>query len=97
MPSTPATGDRAEAARPSQERLEASDGGLEAGLSEVAAQWVDHRRDMAVGVGVDPKGHLEDVDVAGGLCDDGHRCPLVVLERVGSTCRQSVDKTVMGA
>ena len=65
--------------------------------AEVAAQRVDHRRHVSVGVGVDPKGYLEHVDMDVGICDDGHRCPLVVVERVGSTRQQPVDKTVMGA
>jgi hypothetical protein len=66
-------------------------------VSEVATQRVDHRSDMGIGVGVDPEGDLEGVDGGGWVCDDGHRCPLVGSERVGSTRQQPMDKTVMGA
>jgi hypothetical protein len=79
--------------------LEPDDGGVERSVAEVTAKRVDHRGDVEVSMGVDPEGHAEHVDACGqaGICDDGHRCPLVGTERAGSTRQQPVDKTVMGA
>jgi hypothetical protein len=66
-------------------------------LAEMSAERIDHRRDVRVEMGVDTETDLECVDGGGSVCDDGHRCPLVGLNGVGSTRRQPVDKTVMGA
>lgn len=48
-------------------------------MAQLAAKRIDHRSDMEVCMRVDPDSHLHDIDGARVVCDDGHRCPLVVL------------------
>jgi hypothetical protein len=82
---------------PRDQRPVAGRGRLEGLVAQLPPEWVDHRGDMEVRVGVDPNSHRERLDGALVLCDDGHRCPLVVLNGWAARCQQTVDKTVMGA
>jgi hypothetical protein len=93
----PGQGYRPELVRPGEQRLEPGHRGVEAGLSEVTTKRVDHPRDMDLSMGVDPDGHAERVDRDAGVCDDGHRGPLVVMNGWAARASNRMDKTVMGA